>query len=92
MKSMYGGNKWVEEILNDPLQCFHNIFKMFPQTFIYLLAVFTTSHDFYGSTKKIIGEVLAMNLYILAKNESIRATCDRFQQFSETVIRYFDVG
>ncbi|XP_020596664.1 uncharacterized protein LOC110036532 [Phalaenopsis equestris] len=46
----------------------------------------------HGSSRTTAREVLAITLYILSQNESIRGAMERFQHFSETISRYFSVG
>ncbi|PKU60576.1 hypothetical protein MA16_Dca023734 [Dendrobium catenatum] len=46
----------------------------------------------HGSRKTTTREVLAITLYILGHNESIRSTCERFQHSTETTSRFFYNG
>lgn len=92
MSSVFSGDKWVGELLHGAPRRFHNIFRMSPEVFVDLLATLQTSHHLQGSSRITSREVLGMTLYILSHNESIRATCERFQHSSETVSRYFSIG
>lgn len=78
--------------IDDNLTHFHNMFRMSQRIFMDLLWVLCTSHGLHGSSRTITRELLALTLYILAQNESIRATCERFQHSSETISKYFHIG
>ncbi|KAL0913018.1 hypothetical protein M5K25_016447 [Dendrobium thyrsiflorum] len=49
-------------------------------------------HGLHGSSRTTSREVLAITLYILSHNESIRSTSERFQHSTETISRYFSIG
>lgn len=57
-----------------------------------LFQVLCNSHGLHGSSKITKKKVVAITLYILAQNESIRYICERFQHSSETIYRYFING
>ncbi|XP_020591889.1 putative nuclease HARBI1 [Phalaenopsis equestris] len=60
--------------------------------FMDLLNELCLNHGLHGSSRTLSREVLAITLYILAQNESIRGAMERFQHSSETISRYFSKG
>ncbi|XP_020575535.1 putative nuclease HARBI1 [Phalaenopsis equestris] len=65
---------------------------MTQEVFTDLLAELVGSHGLHGSMRMTDREVLAITLYILSQNESMRGAMERFQHSSETISRYFSVG
>ncbi|XP_020599858.1 uncharacterized protein LOC110039208 [Phalaenopsis equestris] len=57
-----------------------------------LLSELIGSHGLHGSMRMTDREVLAITLYILSQNESMRGAMECFQHSSETISRYFSVG
>ncbi|PKU63223.1 hypothetical protein MA16_Dca011196 [Dendrobium catenatum] len=92
MISSYRGDKWIGELLDGHPTRFHNMFRMSQAIFLNLLKELECVHGLHGSSRTTSREVLAMTLYILLHNESIRFTCERFQHSTETVSRYFSIG
>ncbi|XP_020571831.1 uncharacterized protein LOC110018753 [Phalaenopsis equestris] len=86
------GDKWVAEMLGGHPTRFHNMFRMTQEVFTDLLAELVGSHGLHGSMRMTDREVLAITLYILSQNESMRGAMERFQHSSETISRYFSVG
>ncbi|XP_028556144.1 uncharacterized protein LOC114581025 [Dendrobium catenatum] len=86
------GDKWIGELLHGHPMRFHNMFHMSQTIFLDLLYELECVHHLHGSSRTISREVLAMSLYILSHNESIRSTCERFQHSSETISMYFSIG
>ncbi|KAI0491922.1 hypothetical protein KFK09_026184 [Dendrobium nobile] len=92
MTSNQTGDKWISEILFGHPVRFHNIFRMSQIIFNDLVCLLEEKHGIYGSRRTNIKEVLAITLFILGQNESIRSTSERFQHSTETISRYFCVG
>lgn len=92
MTSNQTGDKWFGELFAGHSVRFHNMFRMTQQVFIDLLQTLVQSHGLAGSRRICAREVLAITLYILLQNESMRATCERFQHSTETICRYFFIG
>ncbi|KAI0497272.1 hypothetical protein KFK09_020495 [Dendrobium nobile] len=92
MISSYKGDKWIGELLQGHPTRFHNMFCMSQAIFLDLLNELECVHSLHGSSRTTSREVLAMTLYVLSHNESIRFTCERFQHSTETVSRYFSIG
>ncbi|KAI0503610.1 hypothetical protein KFK09_014544 [Dendrobium nobile] len=92
MTSAQTGNKWISELIFGHPVRFHNIFRMSQIIFNYLVCLLKSKHGMHGSHRTNIKEVLAITLFILSQNESIRATAERFQHSTETISRYFSVG
>ncbi|PKU72171.1 hypothetical protein MA16_Dca006764 [Dendrobium catenatum] len=68
------------------------MFCMSQTIFVNLLNDLVCVYGLNGSSRTISREVLAITLYILSHNESIRSTCERFQHSTETISRYFSIG
>ncbi|KAI0523509.1 hypothetical protein KFK09_005904 [Dendrobium nobile] len=92
MTSNQTGDKWISELLLGHPVRFHNIFRMSQIIFNDLVCLLEEKHGIYGSRRTNIREVLAITLFILGQNESIRSTSERFQHSTETISRYFCVG
>ncbi|KAI0494201.1 hypothetical protein KFK09_024332 [Dendrobium nobile] len=92
MTSLYRGDSWIGELLQGHPTRFHNMFRMSQTIFVYLLYDLENAHGLHGSSRTTAREVLAITLYILSHNESIRSTCERFQHSTETISRYFSFG
>ncbi|XP_020597781.1 uncharacterized protein LOC110037464, partial [Phalaenopsis equestris] len=60
--------------------------------FLNLLNELWDLHRLHGSSRTTVREVLAITMYILSQNESIRGAMERFQHSSETISRYFSMG
>nr|QAA91979.1 transposase [Phalaenopsis equestris] len=92
MTSNFVGDKWVVDMYSGHPIRFNNIFRMTVQIFMDLLQELSLNHGLQGSSRTTIREVLAITLYILSQNESIRGAMERFQHSSETILRYFSKG
>ncbi|XP_020597493.1 uncharacterized protein LOC110037237 [Phalaenopsis equestris] len=92
MTSSYIGDKWVGELLAGHPTRFCNMFRMTQAIFIDLLDLLVGSHGLHGSSRTNPREVLAITLFILSQNESMRGAMERFQHSSETISRYFSIG
>ncbi|PKU84043.1 hypothetical protein MA16_Dca010327 [Dendrobium catenatum] len=92
MTSSSRGDKWIGELLQGHPTRFHNMFRMSQTIFLDLLFELECVHHLHGSSRTTNREVLAMTLYILSHNESIKSTCERFQHSTETISRYFSIG
>ncbi|KAI0514065.1 hypothetical protein KFK09_010099 [Dendrobium nobile] len=92
MTSSYRGDSWIGELLQGHQTRFHNMFRMSQTIFVDLLYDLENVHGLHGSSRTTTREVLAITLYILSHNESIRSTCERFQHSTETISRYFSIG
>ncbi|XP_020575313.1 putative nuclease HARBI1 [Phalaenopsis equestris] len=92
MTSTFVGDRWVSEMLSGHPIRFRNIFRMTRTIFMDLLNELCLNHGLHGSSRTLSREVLAITLYILAQNESIRGAMERFQHSSETISRYFSKG
>ncbi|XP_020591117.1 putative nuclease HARBI1 [Phalaenopsis equestris] len=92
MTSSFIGDKWVGEMLAGHPIRFSNIFRMTAPIFIDLLHELSRNHHLQGSSRTTTREVLAITLYMLSQNESVRGAMERFQHSSETISRYFSKG
>ncbi|XP_020593532.1 uncharacterized protein LOC110033778 [Phalaenopsis equestris] len=92
MTSSYIGDKWVGELLAGHPTRFFNMFRMRKTIFIDLLELLMGAHDLHGSSRTTPREVLAITLFILSQNESMRGAMERFQHSSETISKYFSIG
>ncbi|PKU62043.1 hypothetical protein MA16_Dca012152 [Dendrobium catenatum] len=92
MTSAQTGDKWVCELLHGHPNRFHNMFKMSQVIFIDLLSLLELSYGLHESRRTTTREVLAITLYILGHNESIRSTCECFQHSIETISRFFYIS
>ncbi|XP_020580980.1 uncharacterized protein LOC110025057 [Phalaenopsis equestris] len=92
MTSSNIGDKWIGELLNGHPISFANMFRMTKIIFLDLLSELRSLHGLRGSSRTTSREVLAITLYILAQNESVRGAMERFQHSSETISRYFSAG
>ncbi|XP_020582826.1 uncharacterized protein LOC110026284 [Phalaenopsis equestris] len=90
--SSFVGDKWVCEMLSRRPIRFNNIFRMTVPIFMDLLHELSLNHGLQGSSRMTKREILAITLYILSQNESIRGAMERFQHSSETISRYFFKG
>ncbi|XP_020572647.1 uncharacterized protein LOC110019354 [Phalaenopsis equestris] len=89
MTSSYVGDKWVGEMLvGHPIK-FSSIFRMSALIFMDLLHDLYCNHDLQGYSRTTTREVLAITLYIISQNESVRRAMEPFQHSLETISRYF---
>nr|QAA91981.1 transposase [Phalaenopsis equestris] len=92
MTSTQVGDRWAGELLRGHPTRFFNMFRMTQEIFHDLLNELRINHGLHGSARTTPREVLAITLYVLSQNESIRGAMERFQHSSETISRYFSVG
>lgn len=78
MTSTLIGEKWITKLLNSHPEKFHNTFCMSQSIFLDLLTSLESCHGLHGSSKTTTKEVLALILYVLSHNKSIRATSEQF--------------
>ncbi|KAK8949408.1 hypothetical protein KSP39_PZI006186 [Platanthera zijinensis] len=92
MTSKQTGDKWLAELVGGHPVRFHNAFRMSKQIFFDLLQNLEQNYGLQGSRRMASREVLAITLYILSHNETIRKATEHFQHSSETASRYFSEG
>ncbi|KAK8957066.1 hypothetical protein KSP39_PZI000735 [Platanthera zijinensis] len=92
MTSTQTGDKWFGELFAGHPIRFHDTFRMSQRIFIDLLQTLVQNHELAGSRRTCAREVLAITLFILSQNETMRAASERFQHSTETICRYFFIG